>query len=658
MKKVILVFITLFFFQFINSQQKTIDSLNRELSEIKNDSLLLNVLSEKVSFYRNRNSDVHFFLANKGIKQSSRLKKAKVEANFIRELGIYYRKKGSLDSAIINYDKAINKFAFIKDSIGVYSVKSSLANVYKAKGNYPGAIKTFKETISFFEGQGNNGRMRLLITKFNLAGVYQEMLDWGTTDKLLEEIYNDSLVKTNKALLRSLYINLTGSKQKVGQLEKALEYGKLAEKTETRPRSLANLYINIGSIYEKQKKHQEAHDYYLKTLQIFTKLNSDRGIQMALNNLGNNSVYWEKYKQAEGYLLKSNALLEKGDNLKSLRYNYDMLSSLYENMGDYKKSLSFYRKNQSIKDSILGIEKQTAISDIEIKYDTEKAKREKEVAEKQVAITKLESQKNKSLFLGSLIIAFLIFLASLFYFKRLKTKKKAELVSIELKETQKRLAIEKQYRDSELKALKAQMNPHFIFNALNSIQDYIVLNQKNLASDYLGKFADLIRNYLHFSDTGFISISDEVHNLNLYLELEKLRFEEQFEYKFDIEESANSDVINIPTMLIQPYVENALKHGLLHKKSERKLHISISKISNKIIECIIEDNGIGREKSKEINMKREAQHKSFALNATTERLDLLNFGRVKKIGVTFVDLKDNDKAVGTKVILKIPIIKK
>ncbi len=234
-------------------------------------------------------------------------------------------------------------------------------------------------------------------------------------------------------------------------------------------------------------------------------------------------------------------------------------------------------------------------------------------------------------------------------------------------ESQKKL-LEKAYLDLEaskknelrllsLKALRSQMNPHFIFNVLNSIQDYIILNQKNLASDYLGKFADLIRNYLHFSDVGFISVSDEMHNLNLYLELEKLRFEEQLDYVFSTNTDFDLDTIKIPTMLIQPYIENALKHGLLHKKTKRKLMISIKKISDKIIECIVEDNGIGRKKSKEINKKREKVHKPFALKTTNERLDLLNYGREKKIGVEIIDLIQNNEALGTKVILKIPIVK-
>ena len=125
----------------------------------------------------------------------------------------------------------------------------------------------------------------------------------------------------------------------------------------------------------------------------------------------------------------------------------------------------------------------------------------------------------------------------------------------------------------KLENLRSQMNPHFIFNALNSIQEYILLNQKNLASDYLGKFADLIRMYLNHSTKGTITLSEEIEALNQYLELEKLRFEDSLDYQIQLPNEIDSETIEIPTMLIQPYVENALKHGLLHRKGNRILSI-------------------------------------------------------------------------------------
>ena len=150
--------------------------------------------------------------------------------------------------------------------------------------------------------------------------------------------------------------------------------------------------------------------------------------------------------------------------------------------------------------------------------------------------------------------------------------------------------------------------------------------RKKLAGKYLGKFADLMRIYLHQSQTRYITVEEEVEALNLYLELEKLRFEESLNYSISVNETVEPDILSIPSLLVQPYVENALKHGLLHKKEDRNLSISFHYQSEPdILECIIEDNGIGRERSTELNKLRNPNHQSFATSATKTRLELLNF---------------------------------
>ncbi|NRD20878.1 histidine kinase [Winogradskyella eckloniae] len=634
------------------SQELVKDSLLLHFNSITNDSLRNLEYRKAAITYKNSNPTLHLFVVEQAIKSA---KSKKHVAQFTAQKGMYFEKKGELDSAITYYKTAINKFRVIKDTLDEYKAKSLLANAFIAKGDYELAIQTIKKNIAFFESKKGHSR-DVLFNKNNLGALYVSIKDWENAKTYVEEIYKHPITKKNKRMLSSTLINLVAIHTEVNELDKALNYAHEAETLEKRPRSLANLYHNLGNLYMQKANYKTAESYFLKSLKLNETLKSEDAIQTNYNNLGQNALRWGKYKMAEQYLLQSNASLKTSNNIVSLAKNYELLSSLNTKTKNYKKALEYSLKEKQISDSILGIEKQKAIADFEVAYQTEKKEREKNIAQQQLKISQLESTKNKNLFYSAIIIAGLLLLAGLFYYSRFKTKKKAELVTLELKETQKRLALEKQYKDSELKALKAQMNPHFIFNALNSIQDYIVLNQKNLASDYLGKFADLIRNYLHFSDTGFISVPEEVHNLKLYLELEKLRFEDALDFKFNIEANANSEAIKIPTMLIQPYVENALKHGLLHKKDNRTLRITIAKPSEKIIECIVEDNGVGREKSKAINQKRKHQHKSFALKATTQRLDLLNFGKERKIGVEIIDLKNNQEPLGTKVVLQIPIL--
>ncbi|NJL14991.1 MAG: histidine kinase [Microscillaceae bacterium] len=214
---------------------------------------------------------------------------------------------------------------------------------------------------------------------------------------------------------------------------------------------------------------------------------------------------------------------------------------------------------------------------------------------------------------------------------------------------------EQNLRASQLTALRAQMNPHFIFNALNSIQDYILQNEKQLANEFLGKFADLMRLTLNLSAQSWVRLSDEIRLLELYLSLEALRFEDTLQYRVEIGPQLQPQHILIPSLLLQPYVENALKHGLLHKKENRQLWVRFLSAPhpNRLI-CEIEDNGIGREKAAEIRKKRSNLHQSFATSATQNRLDLLNFGKTEKIWLVIEDLKtENNEALGTRVRLDI-----
>jgi len=204
--------------------------------------------------------------------------------------------------------------------------------------------------------------------------------------------------------------------------------------------------------------------------------------------------------------------------------------------------------------------------------------------------------------------------------------------------------------------MNEQMNPYFMFNALNSIQEFILQNKKEQASNYLGDFADLMRSYLQHSQEDSIMLNDEIETLKLYLKLEKLRFDEDFVYELRVDNKLDIYTTKIPSFLIQPFVENAIKHGLLHKKSDRRLLISIEKDADEMIVCKIIDNGIGRERSLEINKNKK--HKSFATRASVDRFQLINQNMKEQVGIEIKDLFDeNDIAKGTEVMLRIPVKK-
>ncbi|MCB0616605.1 MAG: histidine kinase, partial [Phaeodactylibacter sp.] len=173
------------------------------------------------------------------------------------------------------------------------------------------------------------------------------------------------------------------------------------------------------------------------------------------------------------------------------------------------------------------------------------------------------------------------------------------------KEEKLKAEFEKRLADVEMSALRAQMNPHFLFNSLNSIDSFIIRNETQKASEYLNNFARLIRLILQNSRSNYVSLKDEVEAIELYLQMENLRFRDKFTYEVRIDECIELSSIDIPPMLIQPYIENAIWHGLMHKedKSQGKVTFSVAK-ENGFLQCVIEDNGIGREQAKELNARR------------------------------------------------------
>lgn len=211
---------------------------------------------------------------------------------------------------------------------------------------------------------------------------------------------------------------------------------------------------------------------------------------------------------------------------------------------------------------------------------------------------------------------------------------------------------------AELKALRAQMNPHFVFNSLNSIQHYILNSKGDEAVKYLNKFAKLIRIILNNSEKPLVTINEDIEALKLYLELEKMRFDNKFDYTIQLHDSIDGDYDEIPPMLIQPYLENAILHGINPKQGNGHISIMI-KVVNQFIKISIIDDGIGREKSKTIqSLQPAARHKSLGMKITKDRVRILNSLHQSTLNVNIIDLyNEKNEAIGTQVDLFIPYIK-
>lgn len=237
-----------------------------------------------------------------------------------------------------------------------------------------------------------------------------------------------------------------------------------------------------------------------------------------------------------------------------------------------------------------------------------------------------------------LIIVVFAFTAVILFYRRLLRvqQKKSEQIN--------------ELNKSKLTAIQSQMNPHFIFNSLNSIQDLVIRGDVENSYSFITKFANLVRKTLNYSSKDFIEFEQEVQLLELYLTLEKLRFKDDFD--FHIETNEVSDIM-IPPMLIQPFIENALVHGLLHKEGHKQLEISFQ--LQELLTCEIKDNGVGRDRAREIKARQNNKHESFAVKAIKTRLEILKEKFGADIGFEYFDLSENGTPTGTMVRIQIPV---
>jgi LytS/YehU family sensor histidine kinase len=221
------------------------------------------------------------------------------------------------------------------------------------------------------------------------------------------------------------------------------------------------------------------------------------------------------------------------------------------------------------------------------------------------------------------------------------------------------------YRQQRLKALqdkllteqrlfRSQMNPHFIFNSLASVQNFIVKQDDEKASIYLSRFSELVRSILKNSTQEQITLEEELTTIENYLELQKVRFPQKFDYSIEVDEKIDTENIFIPPMLAQPFIENSIEHGIKHKDSKGNIWVRLKLNDSKIL-YEVEDDGIGRKKAQEVLRKNDKDHKSMATTITLDRIKVLNKKFKKKIFMDIIDLKnDSNEATGTKVVFEIP----
>ncbi len=503
----------------------------------------------------------------------------------------------------------------------------SMSSLYEQGGDYTTAMNLLREArISAKESKGGWGMEEVMSQLFNKMGQYDSSL-----------YYLQILTKTDIRPWVNMLFGRTYFLK--GDYESALQKFQQAvdsSRNTTKYASLMKALLGLAKVYEVKKNYNDALKNLRESLAISQRFN-DRQYRMDAYELLSR-LHHQLGKNDSAY-----HYLQLYTSLKDSTSNKQFLWKLNMKLYEYKRAAADARNESQL--ALLG-------KDVKIKEQR----------------LKQEASFKKFLLIGLL----LLFIASVFIVRTLLLKRKNDkLKSMQLENELKMQQLENEKRQTEfqkktteleMQALRAQMNPHFIFNCLSSINRFILKNEPDAASDYLTRFSRLIRMVLLNSQKSLITLEDELDMLTIYLDMERLRFKNTFDYHIIFTNRVDAGAISIPPLLLQPFCENAIWHGLRHladpqsgRHEQGRLDIALS-MDNKVLHCTITDNGIGRQKAAEIRSKSAEENKSMGLKITTERLALLNQQKENLTSFEIMDFKnEKGEAAGTTVKLKISL---
>lgn len=426
----------------------------------------------------------------------------------------------------------------------------------------------------------------------------------------------------------------------------------------------------LGETYLAVQDYDNALKLFRESIDSFrTRNTAQAGLMRALIAAGKAYTETKNYKIAFHYATEGIELARQGNAKPFMMEAYKLLSRIYYQLGKNNKAYQYLLKHTELKDSILNRQFLWKLNQYKMSAANEKKEsqltlldRDNKIKEQQL---RQEAQQKKLLTFGLLGLL----LTGFFTFRTLLLKRKNEKLRMQKNLEVQQLESGKKQSELEMQALRAQMNPHFIFNSLSSINRFILKNEPDTASDYLTRFSRLIRMVLINSQKSLITLEDELDMLTIYLDMERLRFKNNFDYHIVFTNRVDAGAVYIPPLLLQPFCENAIWHGLKHlsdpqsgRHEQGRLDIELSMSTktpleeNKVLICSITDNGIGRQKAAAIKSKSAEENKSMGLKITTERLALLNQEKEVNTSYEIVDMKDeNGNVAGTNVILKISL---
>ncbi len=567
------------------------------------------------------------------------------ESYALSELGRTYRNISNYSKAIQLHQEAL-AIARKADNLEFkISSLNYLGVVYRRTSSVRTAMDFNQEALELAEAVKNpsEGIKRSINVSLNSVGnLYLTLKQYDLAISYFERSIKLEAELNNVLGLAINHQNIGKCQEEQGALDQALENYRISLSYNEEINNTMGRVIcknSIAKVYIKKEQYQEALRLIKGTMPMAMELGNSFLIARLYNNLGWAQLKVHQNEDAEQSLLEGYSVGEKHNLRDELAQASHLLSELYEINKDYEKALNYKTKAISLDKEILNEGTIRYVNDILFRYDYEKKGNEIAVLAKQNEIVNLKLRKNRTLLLiGALS---LILLAGILY----------------ILYRQYQLSNEKKILTLEQTMLRSQMNPHFLFNSLNSIKLYIINNEKKNAVHYLNKFSKLVRKILEASSQREIPLAEELETVELYMNIENIRFSNEINFKINISEDIDVHTVKIPSLILQPFLENALWHGLSSKEGEKNITLDVTSGEEGFINIAITDDGVGRDKAEQIKESKILKRKSVGIDITKERLANFSKDYQNSFHVEIIDIyNDSNLPAGTKILLHIPII--
>lgn len=631
--------------QFSSAQKQglaAIDSMKLLLkTHQKLDSNQVRIIYRISSAYLSIDIDSALHYGQLGLDRAKKANWQKGIAGMYDNLGTLYNNNSDYAKAIGYYKESLKINKRINNKRGEAANIINIGTIYHAQGNevlaLENALKALKITIEIKE------EAYTALLHVNISDVYSSNKDYNKAlnyslkgYQLYQKLKDLNGIGSATRAIGTIYYLKNDLKKASFYFNKSLDnYTYLGNKFKQ-----ADVLSKIALLHEDNL--DKKLEYLFKAQDLYNEISAGSfGGVTNIGNIGGTYAYIfidklkDKYptnnfiptdyptigQKAEFYLKKAiNACRELG-HLDNLSYFSDNLAQLQEKNGQYKEALKNYKIAQQITDSIYSQESKNNIATLEAQFAFQK---KEDQYKQQQELAKVKAQQ-LYLYAGLailLISSMLIYLLNLNRIRKLKFKN--ELQQQQAAQNELKLKHQYQLSESELKAIRSQMNPHFIFNVLNSIEAYVMDNEKRKASRLIQKFASLSRLILENSTKSLVTGDKEWKALMLYTELEAMRYDGIFTYSFTVADDIQLKTLYLPPMLIQPLIENAILHGLIiDPKADAHLSVTLEMKTDRI--CItVADNGVGVNNGSSKNAKNSVKEQSLGLASIKERIDMIN----------------------------------